>query len=140
MKLMLLLQWAAVIQGSVALLNFGLIRLMGWKEELGRLSLLPREVFHVHLWFISVTLGIFAVMTWRFASEMASGIDPVCQWLAAGIGFFWAMRTVLQVAYYSGSHWRGRLDRTLVHIALLGIYGGFSLVYLWAAFATKGGS
>ena len=96
-------------------------------------------MFHVHLWFISVTLGLFGVLTWRFAGEMADGSNPVCRWLAAGIGLFWAIRTVLQITYYSSSHWRGRPDRTLAHIALLAVYGGFSLAYLWAAFVVKGG-
>ncbi|PYK61114.1 MAG: hypothetical protein DME21_09985 [Verrucomicrobia bacterium] len=35
---------------------------------------------------------------------------------------------------YSSSHWRGRLDRTLIHLALLLTYGGLAAVYLTAAF------
>ena len=42
MKLELVLQAAALLQLGVALLNFALVRLMGWKEELSRLSLLTR--------------------------------------------------------------------------------------------------
>lgn len=139
MNLILFLKVAAALQLSVAALNLVLIRLMGWKDELGRLSLLVREVFQVHVWFISVTLGLFGILTWRFAGEMTAGANAVGQWLAAGIGLFWGFRTVLQITYYSSSHWRGRLDRTLIHIALLGTYGGFALVYLWAAFGSKGG-
>ena len=97
------------------------------------MQLLVREVFRVHAWFISITLAIFGVMTWRFSHEMANGTNPVCQWLAGGIGSFWAVRTVLQVFYYSSSHWRGQLGRTLIHIALLFLYGGFAAVY-FAAF------
>jgi hypothetical protein len=97
------------------------------------MPLLLREVFRVHAWFISVTLTIFAVMTWRFATEMAGRANSVGQWLAAGIGGFWAIRAVLQVSYYSSSHWRGFFARTLVHVLLLILYGGFAGVYLWAA-------
>jgi hypothetical protein len=126
------LQFAAFLQLSIALLNLALNRIMGWREDLNRMPLLLREVHQVHAWFISVTLAIFAVLTWWFSSEMAGGTEMVCRWLAAGIGGFWGFRTVLQVAYYSSSHWRGRSGRTVIHIALLVIYGGFALVYLSA--------
>src|SRR5437763_17210414 len=93
----LLLQAIAAMQLGVAALNLFLIRLLKWREELARNSLLLREVFQVHVWFISITLAIFGVMTWRFAGEIASSHNPVAQWLAVGIGAFWTIRTVLQV-------------------------------------------
>jgi hypothetical protein len=109
--------------------------MMGWKEDLDRLPLLIREVHQVHSWFVSLTLGIFAVLTWRFAPEMAGGADPVGCWLGGGIGIFWAVRTVLQVTYYSTSHWQGNFQRTLIHVTLLIVYyGGCAVSYLWAAF------
>jgi len=126
------LQFAGFAQLGIALLNLFIPRLLQWKEDLARMPLLLREVFQVHAWFISVTLVIFAVMTWRFAGEMASGTNEVGRWLAAGIGLFWALRTVLQVTYYSASHWRGRPGRTVSHVTLLLLYGGFAAVYLLA--------
>jgi len=133
-QLPVLLQLAAIMQLGIAALNLFLVRLLNWEEEVARMPLLLREVFRVHAWFISITLTIFGVMTWRFASEMAGGANPVCQWLAAGIGMFWAVRTVLQVAYYSSSHWRGQAGRTLAHVLLLVMYGSFAAVYLWVSF------
>ena len=61
------------------------------------------------------------------------------RWLAAGIGMFWAIRTLLQMAYYSSSHWRGRPERTAIHIGLLLLYGGFAAVYFWSACRGAGG-
>src|SRR6266700_1843325 len=100
-QLPVLLPIAAALQLGVAVLNLFLIRLLHWREGLSRTPLLLREVFQVHVWFISVTLAIFGVMTWRFAGDIASGQNTVAQWLAAGIGLFWGIRTVLQVIYYS---------------------------------------
>jgi hypothetical protein len=131
--LIIWLRIAAVAQLAIAVLNVALPRLMRWTEDLARIPLLIREVFYVHAWFISVTLAIFGVMTLRFAGEIAAVTNPVCQWLAGAIGLFWGIRTVLQVAYYSGSHWRGRPLRTALHIALLATYGGLTLVYSLAA-------
>ena len=132
-SLLSLLQAAAALQLAIALLNLFLVRLLHWKEDLERMPLLLREVFRVHAWFISITLAIFAAITWRFAAEMSDGTNPALQWLAAGIGSFWAIRTVLQVAYYSSSHWRGQPARTVTHVLLLLLYGGFAGVYGWAA-------
>ena len=132
--LTVLLRIVGVAQLAIAALNLALPRVMRWTEDLARLPLLIREVFHVHAWFISATLGIFGVLTLRFAGEMTAGANPVCHWLAGAIGLFWAIRTVLQVTYYSASHWRGRPFRTVLHIVALATYGILALVYLLAAF------
>ena len=127
-----LLKVAAAIQVAVAVLNLQLAHWLDWKRDLARLPLLIRQVFHVHSWFISLTLAIFAVLTWRFASEMAGGHQPAATWLATAIGMFWLVRTLVQVAYYSPSHWRGRGGPTLANIVLLVTYGGMSALYLIA--------
>jgi len=135
----LLLDVAAALQLAVAGLNLFLVPLLKWKAELQRMPLLLREVFQVRAWFISVTLAIFAAMTWRFAGEMVAGHNPVCRWVAACIGIFWGIRTVFQVTYYSSSHWRGQRGRTVAHVALLLVYGGFTLVYLLCVFGVGEG-
>src|SRR5215831_1568007 len=84
-------QLFAAAQLSVALLNLFLVRLLNWREDVLRMPLLMREVFQVHAWFISITLALFSVLTWRFAAELAGGANPVCRWLAGGIGLFWAI-------------------------------------------------
>jgi hypothetical protein len=134
MTLSFLLRIAAAAQLAISLLNLCLVRLLGWKADLDRMPLLLREVFHVHCWFISITLGIFGVTTLRFADVMAASSNEVCRWLTAAIGIFWAIRTVLQVTYYSRSHWQGRPIRTAMHVALLATYGTLALVYGVAAF------
>lgn len=125
---------AAIAQLGIALLNFSLVRLMKWKPDLDRLPLLIREVFHVHLIFISVTVGTFAVLTWRFAREMATGGIQMAIWLALAIGVFWGIRVVMQWTYYSQAHWRGDTVRTLLHWLLFFGYGALAFVYLWAGF------
>lgn len=132
-----LLRTVAALQIAIAVLNLFLVSLLNWKEELQRTPLLLREVFQVHAWFISITLAIFGVMTWRFAGELGLHSNPIGQWLAAAIGCFWAIRTVLQVTYYSSSHWRRQLGRTVIHITLLLLYGGMACVYLWTAFGMR---
>ena len=131
-----ILRIAAVAQIAIALLNLFLVRLLDWKSDLDRMPLLLREVFHVHCWFISITLGIFGIITFQFADAMAASNNEVCRWLTAGIGIFWATRTVLQVTYYSSSHWQGRPGRTVMHVLLLAAYGGLAVVYSLTTFGS----
>ena len=140
MTLSSLLRIAAIAQLAIALLNLFLVRLLDWKADLDRMPLLLREVFHVHCWFISITLGIFGVTTLRFAEAMAASSNEACRWLAAGIGIFWAIRTVLQVTYYSRTHWQGRPIRTAMHVVLLATYGGLALIYSLSAFLNASSS
>jgi hypothetical protein len=132
----ILLALAALGQGMIAVLNLFLARLLHWEEALTQMPLLLREVFHVHKWFISATLAIFAVLTWRFAPELVS--SELGRWLAGSIAAFWGFRTVLQVAYYSSTHWRGQPARFTAHLVLLAVYGGFTLVYGLAALGMGG--
>lgn len=133
MKLELVLYAAAAGQLGIAVVNLFLVRLLDWRAEVERMPLLVREVFTVHAWFISMTLAIFGAITLRFAPDFAAASHEIFRWLAAGIGCFWALRTVLQMTYYSSSHWRGRTGSTVIHVVLLVTYGGFAAAYFAAA-------
>lgn len=127
------LRMAAIVQIAVAILNLSLIRIMKWQPDLDRMPLLVREVFRIHCYFISITLTIFGVITWRFADDIAAAASPIAIWLAIGIGVFWLIRSTMQWLHYSPSHWRGDTSRTLIHFALLFGYGALATVYLTAA-------
>ena len=58
-SLELALRVAALAQFAVAILNLFLIRIMKWKPDLERAPLIIREVFRIHVVFISITLSIF---------------------------------------------------------------------------------
>jgi hypothetical protein len=88
-NLELFLRLAALAQLGVALLNLFLVRIMKWERDLVSAPLLIREVFQIHIYFISITLAIFGALTWRFAAEIATATQPICVWLAIGIGAFW---------------------------------------------------
>ena len=128
------LRAAAVVQLAVAILNLFLTRIMKWEPDLQRMPLLIRQVFHIHCYFISLTLAIFGLITWRFADEMAMGANPIGVWLAAGIGIFWLVRSVMQWSHYSPEHWRGDPGRTLIHFLLFFGYGLLAVGYFAAAF------
>jgi hypothetical protein len=132
-NLELLLRLAALAQLGVAILNLFLVRIMKWERDLIGAPLLIREVFQIHIYFISITLAIFGTLTWRFAAEIATAAQPISVWLAIGIGAFWAVRSVMQWSHYSAVHWRGDKVRTAIHWMLFLGYGAFAVVYFTAA-------
>ena len=132
-NLELLLRAAAITQLGVAVLNLALIRIMNWEPDLDRAPLLIREVFHIHVHFISITLAIFGVLTWRFAGEIATASTPLAVWLAVAIAIFWGVRSIMQWLHYSAIHWRGIPSRTAIHWALFLGYGALAAVYLISA-------
>src|SRR6267143_5944601 len=117
------LRAAALAQFAVAILNLFLIRIMKWKPYLERAPLIIREVFRIHVVFISITLSIFGALTWRFAHEIASAASPLAIWLAVAIGLFWLIRSAMQWLHYSASHWHGNSLRTAIHWTLFLGYG-----------------
>ncbi|CAN5496311.1 hypothetical protein BH20VER3_BH20VER3_15020 [soil metagenome] len=131
------LRCAALTQLGIALLNLSLVRLLDWKADLARLPLLLREVFQVHLIFISITVATFALLTWRFAREIATAVEPLAVWLAVAIGLFWAVRALMQWTTYSHEHWRGDHARTALHWLLFLGYGAMAGIYLTAALGRR---
>jgi len=133
LNLEFLLRLAALAQLGVVVLNLFLVRLMNWRRDLNAMPLLIREVFQIHIYFISITLAIFGVLTWRFARDIATAAHSLSVWLAIGIGAFWAIRSVMQWTHYSAVHWRGDRVRTLIHWAFFLGYGALAAIYFTAA-------
>jgi hypothetical protein len=125
---------AAIGQILIAIINLRLDRLLNWQKELHQISSLLREVFYVHKWFITITLLIFGIITIRFAGDIAHPSYEMPRWFAAGVGIFWAIRTLFQWTYYSKDHWIGNCGRTAIHWILTICYGGCAATYLIAAF------
>lgn len=130
----LLLRFVALLQLGLAVLSLFLPRILNWKPEMDRMSRLVRDVFEIHSWFITLTLVIWGVLTWRFAPEMAHAPTALTRWLCAAIGIFWGIRCVLQWTHYDPSHWRGIPSRTIIHWTLFFGYAAWATVYFMAAF------
>lgn len=125
---------AAIGQLMIAVINLRLDKMLNWDKELKVVPKLLQEVFVVHKWFITITLVIFGVITIRFAGDIADAKYEMTRWFAAGVGFFWAIRTGIQWFYYGWDNWRGKAKETTIHWILTICYGGAALVYLVAAF------
>lgn len=118
---------AAVLQIALALAHLAFPARFRWKEEAARMSRLNEQIFHVHTFFVCLTLVLFGVWTLLLADDLAFGDERI---LASGIAVFWLARLYAQWFVYDSALWRGKKFETAMHICfsflwifLSGTYG-----------------
>jgi hypothetical protein len=102
--------------------------ILGWKDELPRLTPLTRQIFLVHVFFLSLWLVFLGaaslVFPWAFLEPNA-----MVRLVLAGTALTWGVRFAFQLAIYDPAHWRGNTGRTLAHFGFLGIWAYLAAVY-----------
>jgi hypothetical protein len=119
---------------SLVLLAFAHLffpRRFGWAEELARLSLLNRQMFQVHCFFIGLILLMFGLLSLVFTGTLLerSALGRV---VLGGLVLFWLVRLFVQLWVYDPSLWRGHRFNTRVRRLLLGLWGYYVVVFGWA--------
>lgn len=87
----------------------------GWKDELARLSLLNRQIFWVHTFFIALTLVLMGSVTTLYANRLLEP-HPVNGAILAAAAIFWACRLFVQFFVYDSKLWKGNLFNTWMHV------------------------
>jgi membrane protein YdbS with pleckstrin-like domain len=128
MKTLLLI--AGVAQIGLALAHLAFPRRLQWKEEAARMSRLNEQMFHVHTFFVCLTLALFGAWTLILADAMVRGEQ---RWLSGGIALFWFCRLLAQIFVYDSALWRGKRFETSVHILFLLLWCFLSGIYTVAA-------
>jgi len=100
----------------LCLLHFFFPRRFRWKEEFGALSLLNRQIFYVHTFFVGLVLVMMGVPL-LFEPAVLLERSRLGGWVAAGFTVFWGMRLLIQWFGYSAELWWGKRLETLVHFA-----------------------
>ena len=108
------LQITGVLMAALAALNLALPRRLGWREELASLSLLNRQIFRVHAFFIVLIVALCAALLLTSSDAL---LEPtrLSRAMLAGLTIFWGMRMLAQWFYYSPALWRGNLVNTVLH-------------------------
>src|SRR5262245_8584583 len=70
-----------------------------WKEELGRLSLLNRQIFQVHCFFIALVLFMFGLLALVFTDTLLQR-TALARLVLAGLLLFWLARLFAQFFVY----------------------------------------
>lgn len=100
MRILIELLWiAGLVQLVILAANFVLPKKLGCREHVARMSPMIREIFIIHWAYIVLILGVFSVLSLRFAPELA-GASRLGRFLAAVIAVFWMARVPIQLFFY----------------------------------------
>ena len=130
MRALVLLLWlAGLVQVAIASANLFLPAKLKYRDNLARVSPIIRQIFVVHSVYIVGVVLLFAVLTFGFAGELASG-RGLGRFLAAAISVFWLLRAPVQFLYYDATLRRenrlGDIAFTVGALFLAATYGAAS--------------
>ena len=128
MNTILHLRVAGALLLALAALNAVLPRHFGWREELKQVSLLTRQIFFVHAFFIALVLALFGMLSLCCAEELAHP-SVLSRALLASFTLFWCIRLVAQFFVYDRALWRGDMLRTSMHALFAGLWAYLTAVY-----------
>jgi hypothetical protein len=133
LNLELHLRIVGVLLLALAVLNCFVPRRFGWPAELRGRSLLLRQVFSVHSFFIILVLVMMGILSLLFAPALLerTALAPI---ILGGLAIFWTTRLVFQFFVYSPELWRGNRFNTRMHIVFSGMWMYFAAVYATAFF------
>jgi hypothetical protein len=130
MTLVLHLRLVGVVMAALVVVNLFVPRRFRWREEMARLSLVNRQIFQAHSFFIILMLALFSALLLTSADAL---LEPtrLGRAILAGLTVFWGLRMLAQWFFYSPAIWRGHRFNAVMH-------GVFSVtwVYVSAVFAT----
>jgi hypothetical protein len=112
----------------LAFLHVFFPKYFNWKQELGSLSLINRQMMYVHMFFIG--FGVFLLGLLCLTSSEALLDTAFGKRISLGLGIFWAARLYVQLFVYSPTLWKGRAFETMVHILLCLFWAYVSTIFL----------
>lgn len=100
---------------TLGLAHSAFSRYFNWKGELALLSLLTRQIFHVHGFFIALVVGMIGVCSVFFTNALLDR-SALSRVVLSGFVIFWLSRLICQFFVYDPGIWRGRRFYTIMHV------------------------
>jgi hypothetical protein len=110
------LRITGVLMALLVAVNLYVPSHLRWRDEMARLSLVNRQIFQVHSFFIVLILALFSLLLLTCGDAL---LEPtrLSRAILAGLTIFWAARLAIQVGFYSPAIWTGdRLYRTMHYV------------------------
>ena len=98
-----------------------------WKQELSSLSMINRQMFYVHTFFIAFIVLLIGVLCLTSANELIE--TTLGKRISLGLGIFWIIRLFIQFFGYSPKIWKGKTFETTVHILFSILWAYFSMLF-----------
>lgn len=86
-----------------------------WKAELSKLTLINRQIMHVHTFFIALFVLLNGLLFVLYNKELTQPA-PLQRGILWGLLIFWSVRGLVQHFFFSSELWRGKKFETFVHI------------------------
>ncbi|MGV6862238.1 MAG: hypothetical protein ACWA41_10720 [Putridiphycobacter sp.] len=123
---------------GILLMGLGLIHVIfpvyfDWKTELPKLSLINRQVFKIHTFFIALIVFLMGALSFFYAEELIN--SPLGKIIALGFAIFWSFRLYFQFFGYSAELWKGKTFETIIHIIFSLMWIAISSVFWWIYFS-----
>lgn len=98
----------------LAILHIPIGRVLKWKEDGRKMSPENEQIFHVHTFFVCLTvilMGLPCLLAPSiFLVKSGAGL-----WVAGSMGLFWIVRLYFQFFVYRSDLWRGKRLETFLH-------------------------
>lgn len=94
--------------------HFFFPRYFGWKQNLISLSMINRQMFYVHSFFIAFFVFLMGLLCLTSGSELIS--TSLGKKICLGLGIFWLARLLIQFFGYSSKLWKGKRFETAMHV------------------------
>jgi hypothetical protein len=133
-NLVLHLKIVGVLLVLLALLHLTFPRRFKWREELQTLSLLNRQIFLVHTFFVALAVLLGGLLTF-FCAEALLERTLLARAVLSALALFWLARWVVQLFVYSPRLWRGHRFNTAAHALFTCLWAYFVAVYGSALFS-----
>lgn len=126
MKIQLfLIQTAGVVHWILIAVSFLLPKKLAYEENLSKVSLIIRQIFHIQHQLIIIVLAAFGALGVFFSHELLSG-NSLATFICAFIAIFWLFRLGVQLFHYDAEmrkkHPAGDLAYTCVFIFQTAIF------------------
>ena len=124
------LRVAGILLILLAIVHVTFPKRFQWAVELPRLSLLNRQIFLVHVFFIVLLVGSMGVLSAVFTGALLER-NTLARLVSAWLCLFWLTRLVVQWFVYDPSLWRNSRLHAAVHVVFTLMWCYLSFVYGW---------
>ena len=97
-----------------------------WKQDLAKLTLVNRQIFLVHCFYVALILVLLGILSLTLADSLLQP-TPLARAMLCGMTLLWALRLYIQWRVFDPSLWRQNRTNHLVHYVLTAVW-----VYLTA--------
>lgn len=124
----ILLETAGWLLIGLGLMHAVFPRYFRWREETAGLTLLTRQILHIHTFFIGLTVFLMGLLCVTSAADLIH--TPLGRRICLGLGIFWGIRLALQFFGYSSRLWRGKTFETAMHLVFSALWAFLTGVFL----------